>query len=86
MTTSPTIQIAVLLGFGKTPTSRHTEDLQWLREHATGATYAATIADLPLGGWRNQGAVEYARLITVPTDSHEADSARLASQLAQAQR
>ncbi len=86
MTASPTVQVAVLLGFCKTPASRHTEDLQWLREHATGATYAVTIADLPLGGCSNQGMAEYARLITVPADSDEADSARLASQLARAQR
>jgi len=86
MTTSPTVQVAVLLGFCKTPASRHTEDLQWMRKHYTGATYALTGTDLPHGGCANQGMTEYARLITVPVDSHEADSARLASQLARAQR
>lgn len=87
MTTSPaTIEVAVLLGFDKTPTSRHTEDLQWMCEHYAGATYALTGADLPHGGCANQGLAEYARLVTVPADSNEADSARHNSKLARAQR
>ncbi len=87
MTTSPaTIEVAVLLGLRHPQAARHAEDLQWLRKHYTGATYALTGADLPHGGCANQGMTEYARLITVPVDSDEADAARHASKLARAKR
>lgn len=87
MTTSPaTIEVAVLLGLLHPQAARHFEDIQWLRKHSTGATYALTGADLPRGGCASQGMTEYARLITVPADSNEADSARHNSKLARAKR
>jgi hypothetical protein len=69
------VTIAVLMGFDEYPAGHH-NDPAWLYENCKSAGFALTMEDLPRGGMVDLGfAFECATMLTVPVDSHEADSA-----------
>ena len=67
-----TVTIAASMAFNTYPDG-HEDDTEWLFQNNDGAAYALTLEDLPHGGWGD--AVEFLRMVTVPADSPEADSA-----------